>query len=77
MRIDMNLSVRWAGNTILILNEMRNVRFTDGKKPQCVAAAAIALSGTDTPIKKSVAASTLMSDAWLQKILSAGKSRVR
>ena len=74
---DINLSVRWAGNTILILNEMRNVRFTDGKKPQCVAAAAIALSGTDTPIKKSVAASTLMSDAWLQKILSAGKSRVR
>ena len=74
---DMNLSVRRAGDAIDILNEMRRVRFTDGKKPQCVAAAAIVLSGTGTPTKKSVAASTRISEAGLQKILLAWKSRVQ
>lgn len=74
---DMNLSVRRAGDAIAILKEMRKVRFTDGKKPQCVAAAAIILSGTGTPSKRSVAAATQISEAGLQKILLAWKNRVR
>lgn len=71
---DMNLSVQRAGEAITILKRMRNAGFTDGKKPQCVAAAAIVLSGTGSPPKKSVAATTRISQAGLQKILSAWKS---
>lgn len=68
---DMNLSVQRAREAIAILDKMRKIRFTDGKKPQCVAAAAIVLSGTGTPPKRAVAAATQISVPGLQKILSA------
>lgn len=74
---DMNLSVRRAVRAITILDDMRKARFTDGKKPQCVAAATIVLSGTGTPSKKAVAEAAKISEAGLQKILLAWKDVVQ
>lgn len=71
---DLGLPVRRARDAILVLQAMRESRFTGGKKPQCVAAAAVALSGGPPPTKRRIAKAARISEPGLRNVLAAWKS---
>lgn len=68
---DLGLPVRRARNAILVLEAMRESRFTGGKKPQCVAAAAVTLSGGPPPTKRRIAEAARISEPGLRNVLAA------
>lgn len=74
---DMQLSVRLAGTAIGMVESMREARFTDGKKPQCVAAAAVFLVGGGSLSKRRVAGAAGVSEPGLRRILAAWEGRRR
>ena len=71
---DLDLPVRRARDAVGVLQAMRESRFTGGKKPQCVAAAAVALSGGSPPTKRRIAEAARISEPGLRNVLAAWKS---
>ena len=67
---DMNLSIHYTQRALRILDTMEQCNFTHGKKPQCVAAAAIVLAGTRISKSKAAAAAQI-SEPGLKNILRA------
>ncbi len=70
---DMSLSIHHAQRALSILNAMKKCNFTHGKKPQCVAAAAIVLAGTRIS-KSKVATAAQISELGLKNLLRAWQS---
>lgn len=70
---DVHLSIHTAQRALSILDAMEQCNFTHGKKPQCVAAAAIILAGTRIS-KGKVAAAAQISEPGLKNILRAWQS---
>lgn len=66
----MSLSIYNAQRALSILDAMEQCNFTHGKKPQCVAAAAIVLAGTRIS-KSKVATAAQISEPGLKNILYA------
>lgn len=67
---DMSLSIHYTQRALSILDAMEKCNFTHGKKPQCVAAAAIVLAGTRIS-KSKVATTAQISEPGLKNILRA------
>ena len=69
---DLDLPVSVAREAISILDGMRAARFTDGKKPQCVAAAVVVLAKGDrrAPANRDVAGAAGISEPGLRNLLS-------
>ena len=70
---DLGLPVSVARKAVSILDGMRAARLTDGKKPQCVAAAVVALArrGRRIPTDREVAGAAGVSEPGLRNLLSA------
>lgn len=70
---DLGLPVSVARKAVSILDGMRAARLTDGKKPQCVAAAVVALAKRNrrTPTNREVAGAAGVSEPGLRNLLSA------
>ena len=76
---DLNLPVSRAREAIGILNRMRESRFTDGKKPQCLAAATVVLAcleaGRSVPSKREAARAAGVSEPGLRNLLASWNQR--
>ena len=76
---DLNLPVSRAREAIVILNRMRELRFTDGKKPQCLAAATVVLAcleaGRSVPSKREAAHAVGISEPGLRNLLASWSRR--
>lgn len=76
---DLGLPVSRAREAIGILNRMREARFTDGKKPQCLAAATVVLacqeSGRPAPTKREAAHGAGVSEPGLRNLLASWNRR--
>ena len=76
---DLNLPVSRAREAIGILNRMRESRFTDGKKPQCLAAATVVLAcleaGRSVPSKREAAHAAGVSEPGLRNLLASWSRR--
>ncbi len=68
---DLGLPVCRARKAMDILDGMRTAAFTGGRKPQCVAAAAVVLAGSGRPYKRAVAHAAGVSEPGLRGLLAA------
>ena len=68
---DLGLPVSRARDAMAVLDRMKSSAFTCGKKPQCVAAAAVVLSGPSPPTMRRIAAAARISEPGLCRLLAA------